>query len=91
MPDVQNATYSSHGVPCLARDLLPMDKHEIESTYICMDNTRISEKTFFVPLGFGGYLLTIDYDNNSNQTEQKQINKQTVFKLDQICSVLAMK
>ena len=24
-----------------------------------MDNTRKSEKTFFVPLGFGGYLLTI--------------------------------
>ena len=25
-----------------------MAKHESESTYICMDNTRISEKTFFV-------------------------------------------
>ena len=25
-----------------------------------MDNTRISEKTFLVPLGFGGYLLTIE-------------------------------
>ena len=36
-----------------------MAKHEIESTYISMDNTRISEKTFSVPLGIGGYLLTI--------------------------------
>ena len=35
-------------------------KHESESTYICIDNTRISEKTFFVPLRFGGYLLTIE-------------------------------
>ena len=25
-----------------------------------MDNTRISEKVFSVPIGFGGYLLTID-------------------------------
>ena len=40
---------------------IPMAKHESESTYICMDNTPISEKTFFVPLGFGGYLLTIEY------------------------------
>ena len=39
---------------------IPMAKHKSESTYICMDNTRISDKTFFVPLGFGGYLLTID-------------------------------
>ena len=38
-----------------------MAKHESESTYICMDNMRISEKTFFVPLTFGGYLLTIVY------------------------------
>ena len=37
---------------------IPMAKRESESTYICMDKTRISEKTFFVPLG--GYLLTID-------------------------------
>ena len=37
-----------------------MAKHEGESTYISMDNTRISEKTFSVPLGFGGYLLTIE-------------------------------
>ena len=36
-----------------------MAKHESESTYISMDNTRISEKTFSVPLGFGGFLLTI--------------------------------
>ena len=38
---------------------IPMAKHVSESTYICMDNTRISEKTLLVPLGFGGYLLTI--------------------------------
>ena len=38
-----------------------MAKHKSESTDICMDNTRISEKTFFVPLGFGGYFLTIVY------------------------------
>ena len=25
-----------------------------------MDNTLISEKTFSVPLGFGGFLLTIE-------------------------------
>ena len=37
-----------------------MAKHESESTYISMDNTRISEKTFSVPFGFGGYILTID-------------------------------
>ena len=37
---------------------IPMAKQESESTYICIDNTRISEKTFLVPLGFGGYLLT---------------------------------
>ena len=36
-----------------------MAKHKNESTYISMDNSRISEKTFSVPLGFGGYLLTI--------------------------------
>ena len=36
-----------------------MAKHESESTYMCMDNTRMSEKTFFVPLVFGGNLLTI--------------------------------
>ena len=29
--------------------------HESESTYICMDNTRIFEKTLSVPLGFEGY------------------------------------
>ena len=29
-----------------------------------MDNTRISEKTFSVPLGFEGYLLTIGMSNN---------------------------
>ena len=34
-----------------------MAKRESESTYICMDNTQISEKTFFVHLGFGGYIL----------------------------------
>ena len=39
---------------------IPMAKHESESTYISMDNTRLSEKTFTVPLRFGGYLLTID-------------------------------
>ena len=33
-------------------------KHESESTYICIDNSRISEKPFLVPLGFGGYLPT---------------------------------
>ena len=38
-----------------------MAKHENESTYISMDNTRISEKTFSLPLGFEGYLLTIDF------------------------------
>ena len=43
-----------------------MAKHESESTYICMDNTRISERTFFVPLGFGGYLLTIAIDTSGN-------------------------
>ena len=36
-----------------------MVKHENESTHISMDNTRISEKTFSVPLGFGGYIITI--------------------------------
>ena len=45
---------------------IPMSKHESESTYICMDNTRISEKTFSVPLGFGVYLLTIDFYFYSN-------------------------
>ena len=35
---------------------IPMAKHESERTYICMDKTRISKKTFLVPLGFGGYL-----------------------------------
>ena len=40
---------------------IPMAKHENKSTYICTDNTRISEKTFFVSLEFGGYLLTIVY------------------------------
>ena len=39
---------------------IPMANHESESTYISLDNTRISKKTFSVPLGFGGYLLTID-------------------------------
>ena len=38
---------------------IPMAKHENEGTYISMDNTLISEKTFSIPLGFGGYLLTI--------------------------------
>ena len=57
--EVHNATYSSHGPPLSRTRFIPMAKHESESTYICMDNTRISEKTFFVPLGFGGYLPTI--------------------------------
>ena len=39
-----------------------MAKHESECTYIRMDNSQISEKTFFVPLGFGGYLLTIEFE-----------------------------
>ena len=43
---------------------IPMAEHESERTYICTDNTRISEKTFFVPLGFGGYLLTIVIADN---------------------------
>ena len=37
-----------------------MVKHENESTYMCIDYTPISERTFSVPLGFGGYLLTVD-------------------------------
>ena len=40
---------------------IAMAKHESGSTYICMDNSRIFEKTFFVPLGFEGYLLAIEY------------------------------
>ena len=40
-----------------------------------MDNTQISEKTFSVPLGFGGYLLTIMYYNNISQ----QINRDIRF------------
>ena len=59
--DVQNATYSSHGVPCLARDLYPW-----LNTSICMGITQISERTFFVPLGFGGYLLTIELSGTEN-------------------------
>ena len=35
---------------------------------ICMDNTRISEKTLFLPLGFGGYLPTIDYTQIGSRT-----------------------
>ena len=48
--------------PLSCTKFIPMAKHESESTYICMDDTRIFEKTFFVPLGFGGYLLTIVSD-----------------------------
>ena len=44
----------------LYMSFIPMAKHESESTYNCMDNMRISEKTFSVPLGFGGYILTIE-------------------------------
>ena len=48
-----------------------MPKHESESTYICMDNSRISEKPFLVPLGFGGYFLacTIDIDSGEIYTD----------------------
>ena len=60
--DVQRATYSSHGAPCPARDLFPWLNTESERTYISMDNTRISEMTFSVLLGFGGYLPTIVKD-----------------------------
>ena len=57
------ATYSGHGAPCPASRFIPMAKHENETAYISMDNTRISENTFSVPLGFWGYLLTIMYAN----------------------------
>ena len=40
--------------PLSCTRFIPMAKHEKESTYISMDNTRIFEKTFSVPLGFGG-------------------------------------
>ena len=59
--DVQSATYSSDGGPLSYTRFIPMAKHENECTYISMDNTRISEKTFSVPLGFGWYFLTIAY------------------------------
>ena len=32
-----------------------------------MDNTRISDKTFFVTLGFGGYLVTIGRDRATSE------------------------
>ena len=38
---------------------VPMVKHLSESKYICMVETRITEKRFFVTLGFLGYLVTI--------------------------------
>ena len=57
--DVQNVSYSSHGAPCPTRDLFPCLNTRVK-VHICMDSTRISEKTFFVPHGFGGYLLTIE-------------------------------
>ena len=55
---------------------IPMANHESENTYTCigMDNTRISEKIFFVPLGFGGYLLTIDRDLNITFSLHKRPN-----------------
>ena len=49
--------------PLVPPETIPLAKHESESTYICMNNTRISEETFFGPLGFGGYLLTIECDS----------------------------
>ena len=45
--------------PLSCTRFIPMAKHESESTCICMDNTQISEKTFLLPLEYGGYLLTI--------------------------------
>ena len=66
---------------------IPMDKHERESTNICMDrmsfrifaychNTRISERTFFVPLGFEGYLLTIARECGSYAPRQIPMGKE---------------
>ena len=40
-----------------------------------MDNTRISERTFFVPLGFGGYLLTIAIDASGNNLVNTKVIK----------------
>ena len=40
----ENATYSSHGAPCSARDLFPCLITILKVHYISMDNTRISER-----------------------------------------------
>ena len=53
--------------PLTRTRFIPMAKRESESTYICMDNTRISEKKFFVPLECGGYPLTIDIETASSE------------------------
>ena len=58
--DVQSATYSVTG-PLVLQEIFPIAKHESESTYISMDNTWISEKTFSVPLGFGDTFLPLIY------------------------------
>ena len=58
--DVQNATYSSHGAPCPSQDLFPWLNTIVKvHIYVWRIIMRISERTFLVPLGFGGYLLTI--------------------------------
>ena len=41
---MKNATYSSHGAPCSARDLFPCLITILKVRYISMDNTRISER-----------------------------------------------
>ena len=58
--DAQIANLLSSRDPLSCTRIILMAKHESESTYICNDNTWISEKTFFVPLGFGGYLLIVE-------------------------------
>ena len=42
--DVQNATYSSHGAPCSARDLLSLLNTKVKVHYICMVETRIPKR-----------------------------------------------
>ena len=57
-----------------------MAKHKSESTYISMDNTQISEKAFSVPLGFGGYLLTIACASNKFDLEVGQGHGMVILK-----------
>ena len=68
--DVQSATYSSHGAPCPARDLFPWLNTRVKVHISLWTIREISEKTFSVPLGLGGYLLSIDMGNKHYHMQQ---------------------